>query len=163
VRCEQLTIAGDDGQQVVEVVSDSSGQPSDGLDLLGLSELLRQEEALGDVLLDGDVVRCLAGGVDDGRDPCLLAKQLAVLATIEQVAVPHLAGGDGAPQLRVDLGRRLARLQDARVAARDLLRGVTRDPGERRVDVLDVALGVGDDHRQRRLHDGHGQLAQLGL
>ena len=46
----QLGVAEDRGQQVVEVVSDPSGEPPDTLQLLGLGELLLQSPSLGDVL-----------------------------------------------------------------------------------------------------------------
>jgi hypothetical protein len=46
---QELRVAGDRGEKVVEVVSDSAGQLPDRLDLLSLHQLLGEESALGDV------------------------------------------------------------------------------------------------------------------
>ena len=43
---QHVAIAGDDGQQVVEIVGDSSGEPPDRLHLLRLAELLFETIAL---------------------------------------------------------------------------------------------------------------------
>ena len=49
VAADQLRVAQDDGQQVVEVVRDAAGEPADGLHLLRLAELLLQSLSLGEV------------------------------------------------------------------------------------------------------------------
>ena len=46
---QQLAVAENHGQQVVEVVRHAAGQPADGLHLLRLLELLLQRAAFGDV------------------------------------------------------------------------------------------------------------------
>jgi len=43
----QIEIASDDGQEIVKVVCDPSGQLTDGLEALGLSELLARARELG--------------------------------------------------------------------------------------------------------------------
>ena len=54
VRGEHLAVAEDDGQEVVEVVSDAPGEVPDGLHLLGLPELHLHPVALGHVHRDGE-------------------------------------------------------------------------------------------------------------
>ena len=50
IRQQQLAVPENHGQQVVEVVRDAAGQPSDGFHLLRLLILLLQRAAFGDVL-----------------------------------------------------------------------------------------------------------------
>src|SRR3712207_2296859 len=47
---EEFNVAHDDGEQVVEVVSDAAGELTDGLHLLGLPESLLGLQALGNFL-----------------------------------------------------------------------------------------------------------------
>ncbi len=46
---QELAVAGDHHEQIVEVVRDAAGQASDGFHLLGLAKLLLQRSMLGDV------------------------------------------------------------------------------------------------------------------
>ena len=70
---QQLAVAVDDGQQVVEVVGHAAGQPADRLHLLRLPELLLQPPPLGDVLDDRCRADDLAAVADGG---CRLANGL---------------------------------------------------------------------------------------
>ena len=53
---QELQIADDDGEQIVEIVGDAAGELAHGLHLLRLAELLLHLPALGDVFLDRDEV-----------------------------------------------------------------------------------------------------------
>ena len=46
---QELAVAGDHHEQIVEVVGDAAGEPADGFHLLRLAELLLQGAAFGDV------------------------------------------------------------------------------------------------------------------
>ena len=48
----QLTVALDDGEQIVEVVRDAAGQAAYGFHLLGLAQLLFQSPTFGNILGD---------------------------------------------------------------------------------------------------------------
>jgi len=50
---ENLGVAADDHEQIVEVVSDASGQTANGFHFLRLTELIFKDAALGDVFGDG--------------------------------------------------------------------------------------------------------------
>ena len=50
---DELAVAGDDGEQVVEVVRDAAGQHADGFHFLRLPELLLQLHPSGDIHQDG--------------------------------------------------------------------------------------------------------------
>ena len=50
---QNLGVAADDDEQIVEVVSDASGEAADGFHFLGLAELVFEDAAFGDVFGDG--------------------------------------------------------------------------------------------------------------
>src|SRR5271170_290735 len=50
---ENLGVAADHHEQIVEVVSDAAGETADGFHFLGLAELVFEDAALGDVFGDG--------------------------------------------------------------------------------------------------------------
>ena len=52
---QQLGVAENRGQQVVEVVGDAAGEPADALDLLRLHQPLFEQPAVGDVARDAQV------------------------------------------------------------------------------------------------------------
>ena len=87
---QQLQIADDDGEQVVEIVRDAAGELAHGLHLLRLAELLLHLPTLGDVLLHRDEVGDLVP-VLDRRDRGKLPEQLAVLLLVEKLTAPHAA------------------------------------------------------------------------
>ena len=72
---EQVGVAADDGEQVVEVVGDPAGEPADRFHLLRLPELFLEPLAVGDVLVDAEHADDLAARVaqrhlarQEGRD-----------------------------------------------------------------------------------------------
>jgi hypothetical protein len=77
---QNLGVAADDHEQIVEVVSDAAGEAADGFHFLGLAELIFEHAALGDVFGDGfeNVGGFVAAGDGAAAD----------------------ADGDGAPSLR---------------------------------------------------------------
>ena len=102
--------------------------------------------ALGDVFLDGDEVGDDALLVADRGNGGGFPIQRAILAPIVKFAVPFAAVGDGLPQLLVLLTRGLAGFENARVGADGLGLGIAGGFAEFRVDVLDGAVVIGDDH-----------------
>ena len=93
---QQLQIAHDDGEQVVEIVRDAAGELAHGLHLLRLAELLLHLPTLGDVLLDGDEVGDLVP-VLDRCDRGELPEQLAVLLLVMKLTAPHATCRDRVP------------------------------------------------------------------
>ena len=65
----------------------------------------------GDVQLDGDEILNFPVRAAHRRDRHLLKRQTAVLALVDQFAVPDIAGGEGGPQVGVKFGRMLAGFQ----------------------------------------------------
>ncbi len=160
---KQLQVAEDDRQHVVEVVGDAAGELADELEALRAAQPFLGRLALRDVLLHGDVVGDLAAGVADRRDGRQLPEQLAVLPLVVELAAPDVAAADRLPEVAVLAGLGVSRLQHPRVLAHHLGVRVAGHLGELRVDVLDVALDVGDHHRHRALLDALEQLAQVAL
>ena len=62
VREQQIAVAQDDGQQVVEVVGHAAGKPPDRLHLLRLTQLVLQSLAVREIEGDRDVSRAFKGG-----------------------------------------------------------------------------------------------------
>src|SRR5690606_39347797 len=87
----------------------------------------------------------LAVGLADGADDGGLDVFLAVLAAVVEFAPPAAPRRQVGPQGGVVLRRRLAGLQQPRVAAAHLVAIVAGAGHESVVDVLDVPGGVGDD------------------
>ena len=115
----------------------------------------------GDVLLDAHVVGGAACRIDQGRHGGAFDVEAAVLAPVDEFALPHLPGVQRAPHGAVSGRRGLPRLQDAGVGAQQLLRAVAGGAEKLRVGVFDGRFGRGDDdagrallHRQRQFADG---------
>ena len=116
-----------------------------------------------DVFLDGDIVGDLAVGGLDRRDRGEFPEHLAVLLPVEQFAAPFAPRRDRLPQITVAFLGHEPGLEKARVLADDLVRRVTRQLDELGVDVLDFALGIGDQDRGGALLDRLRQLSQAFL
>src|SRR5690242_6802353 len=112
---QEVGIAPDDREEVVEIVSDTAGQAADGLHLLRLSKLLFEPLAFGDDLVDADHADDLA----------------------ETIAKRHLARqerGDDASGARLgflQIDDRLAALHDLLIAL-----AVERGVGPRYAEVV---------------------------
>ena len=129
----------------------------------GLGELQRVANRLlfaaaaGDVLLDGEEVGDLALGVAHRGDLHLFLVQRAVLAAVDQLAPPSLAGENGVPQVAVELLRLPSGPVDTGVLSDRFLGAVSRHRGVCRIHILDRASSVGDDDAVGSLIDGRGQ------
>ena len=139
-------------------------------DALGVGELHRAcaqrlfgAHPFGDVLAGGNEVGDAALLVLERRDGFFLVVQIAVFAPVDEGFVEHLAGVNGFPQRAVEALAVLARLDDIRFFPDRLGEGIARGLLVARVDVLDHALGVGDEHRVGGLLDGARELVCLGL
>ena len=95
---QQLAVAQNHGQQIVEVVRHAAGQPSDGFHLLRLLILLLQRAAFGDVQGNADA-----------------AHRFAVLAEVDAARAaqpPHRAVGPDRSVLHREIGAGLHGLPD---------------------------------------------------
>ena len=61
---EDLAVAVDDGEQVVEIVGHAAGQPADRIESLGVDESFLQPPLLGQVTKGGDDMRHLPGFIE---------------------------------------------------------------------------------------------------
>ena len=163
-------VAEDGLERIVEVVGHAARQAAHGFQLLGVGELglqglllLLGAELLGDVALDGHVIDHVAGGVAHGGNGGLLGAQRAVLALVDDLAFPGLAGLQGAPQVPVEFRVVLAALEQARILAEHFLAGIAGGAGEGGIHVEDGALGVGDEDGFAGLFDGANQPLVLGF
>jgi hypothetical protein len=85
-----LPVAGDDAEQIVEVVGHAAGEASHCLHLLRLHELAFEAHFVGDVVLHRHVVDDPAGVVAHGPDRRVLLVERAVLAAVHHAALPDL-------------------------------------------------------------------------
>ena len=118
---------------------------------------------LGDVAPDGDMVGDPAMAVAQRRDRRVLGDELAVLAAVDDPALPAGTLADAALDGVVERIRAAAGQHLARPPADHLLGRVARQPLEGAVDVGVAALGVGDLDRVADLVDGHGHERELLL
>jgi hypothetical protein len=89
---------------------------------------------------------------------------LAALLSIDERPAEDLPLDQSPPEVRVELPGVRTGLEDARIASQDLHAGVASSRLERRVDVLDAATAVGDDHGiGGRLDDVGEELDPLEL
>jgi len=117
--------------------------------------------ALGDVLLDRDIVPDAAVGLANGRDRGKFDVFAAILAAIDEFALPHLARGQLVPQRCIDLPGRFAGLQDARVFSDDLIEFVAGDVQKGLIGIFDVAVKVRHNNALRTLLDSLREFEHL--
>src|SRR5690606_4783649 len=84
-------------------------------------------------------------------------------APIPHIAAPGAAVLQGVPQALVEGLVVAPGLEHARVLAEHFLGGVAGDAAERRVDVYDATLAVGDQHALQGAVEHRGGLAQAVL
>src|SRR5271166_4800554 len=89
---ENFSVAADDHEQIVEVVSDASGETADGFHFLRLTELIFEDATLGDVFGNGfeDVGGLVLGG--DGATADAHGNHTSVLAFPADFETIHAAG-----------------------------------------------------------------------
>ena len=135
---EDLRVAEDHREEIVEVVRDAAGQMAERLHLLRLAQLRRHLDAFRFVGKNADEMRGRAALVADRRDRQVVPERLAVLAVVQDGAaeqafrVPPRCGSS-ATRFCVGVGA----LQEARVAADGFFLRVAGEPLEGRVDVGD--------------------------
>src|SRR5208282_5210462 len=117
---DQIAIAQDDAQDVVEIMRHAAGQLADRLHLLRLAELRLELHFARHVALDGHVIDNRAGGVPHGREGGFLLVKRAVLAPVDQMAGPYFPAPENLPHPAVKLGIMLAALEKTRILAEDL-------------------------------------------
>ncbi len=159
---EELRVALDDGQDVVEVVGDPSGEPPDRLHLLRLAELLLEELAVGDIDARADEAR---------EGPIREEPRRAALEDRAPLAVgapEPVEGLEGTPRLQGGAALRETALPVLRVdAPRPALAGLVLEPASREgepglADVLERAVRAREpDHDGGAV--GHRPEARLAL
>ena len=137
-----MRVAGDDAEDVVEVVGDPAGEQADRLQLLGLSQLVLQPDAVGDVGADEQFRRGTLqfnpfGGGQEGQGGAVLGLRL-------ELDVPET----GALPLRVLRNR--PKSEGHRIPADQLLTGVAQFAQERLVHLEDPAVGEAEYRLDRR-------------
>lgn len=164
---DQLGVAADHAEQVVEVVGAAAREAADALHLLGLAELCLEPLARADVHDDSeDPGDCPAGVVERCRPDAQIEERTILPAPADldpgEVLAPRRAREELA-ELRFAPGRH------GRVGlAHDLVRAPTKDSLGRRVPQRDVPLGREHDQRDggrredspERLVAGAGALGQ---
>ena len=102
---QDVGVAADDGEQVVEVVRDAAGQPADGVDLLGLAQLLlglaalvhlaaqRQVQPLRSALEAARCSACAASACSARRRRPMFTTSAAITAACRSMknAAPQIA------------------------------------------------------------------------
>ena len=119
---DELAVAGDDGQQIIEIVRHAAGQHPDSLHFLRLTKLVFKLAASGDVAEHHQVRRQAAEMgvvqghfyVDDaagaGAMPPQIARCRAALFTDQNLIQTHTP--ELIPRMSIQTGRRLVRFQD---------------------------------------------------
>ena len=140
------------------------GEPAHGLHLLGLREVGLELDLSGHVALEGHVAdEAPALVLPDRRDARVLDEEPAVLPPVRESPFPRLPRADHGPHLGVEGAVLEAALQQARVLAHRLGRGVAGDALEGGVHVEDGSLEVGEDHGLRRLVHRGREASELAL
>jgi hypothetical protein len=98
-----------------------------------------------------------------GRDDRELDIFAAVPAPVEELALPRLAGTQGAPHFLVGGLGCLAGVEQSRILADDLVTAEAGIPDEGLVDVLDAGVDVGDRNAFGTLLQSLGEFLQLLL
>ena len=153
---QQLRVAEDRGEQVVEIVRDAAGEAADAFDLLGLRKPLFEQPAVGDVTSDAQVAVVVharpIAAFDHPHRPRVGSNAMLALRFAESHQLP--------PCVRERLGavdeERVERLVDdrGRVDAEEDARGW--------IGLDDSALIVQDEHGVGRL-DEHGSKLAFAL
>ncbi len=126
-------------------------------------ELLADTLLFGDVVLDRDVVRDASVGLAQRRDDGELDILAAVLAPVDELALPRTAVHQRFPHGGVGFGGRTAGIEQARILSDQRFARVTGVVDESLVNVLDARCGVGDDDALRTLFEGLRELPQFVL
>ena len=159
----QLAVPNNDGQEVVEIVGDSTRQSTDGLHLRRLPNLFFQGLALGYVLFGGNELGDYAARIPECGDVHLFGVEASVLSPVNEFTVPGLPIKDGRPKVLEKLRVVFARFQNPGVLPQNLLAIISCGTSECRVDILDVTGGVRNHYGFRGLLNRGHQACFLGL
>ncbi len=110
-------------------------------------QFLVGRDALGHVLVQAHDRDAPATVVEHRRERRLVVVDRAVLPLVDEFAAPGQARDQPRPHLPVGFGRRLPRGHQRGLAAAHLVQAVARIGLILRIDPVDAALGIGDDHR----------------
>ena len=146
-------------QQIIEIVCDTSCQRTDGFDLLRVAELVSQSDFRRDIALDCHKLGDRPVVIAHRRDRGLFFIKAAVFAAVDEVAVPDRSCRDDAPERFVERSVLLAAFQQPRGLPERVVTGVSGNPFERGIHILDHAHRVGDDDQFGCLLDDGGQPA----
>ncbi len=159
---EQRRVAGDPGEQVVEVVGDAAGQPAEALELLRAQELRLEPLALGDVAEEGDVQPREEVGAGRG-----LGDSDGPIAPLRLPLGEDRAAGNELGPVRLDRVALVRRQELLDLPADQVALGDAQVLAAGGIDVDVAALVVCDEDRiERRVEDGAQLLlvlAQHGL
>src|SRR4051794_33195631 len=138
-RLHEIERPDDPGQEIVEIVGDAAGQLSDGLHLLGLSELLLQVLALRDVA--ADAVQHVSASRDRPVDPAISP----VLCSDPYVEVASWLLGSQDLDLVTEQGEVL-RVNESLALRSDevIIRVVAEKVGPGRIDGADLTVRAED-------------------
>ena len=134
------------GHRLAETIpeQDAVGQHCQQIEMRHVFELLLMLLHRGDVGEQRHVMHGPALRVAHGADGEQFRIQLAILATIPDLAIPITVIQQIAPHCGIELGFVVARLDDPRILAERLLAAVAGDAGECLIDVDDRTVGRGD-------------------
>ncbi len=119
--------------------------------------------AVRNILFDCHESDNLSGIVTNGRDGGYLPIRFALLIVIAELAGPHFAALDCIPQVFVELGRMLAGLQQTWILTKGLLFGISGNRTELGINVLDVAMKIGDHYGGGILLNGLRKIIPVRL
>src|SRR5579872_1142730 len=103
-----------------------TGQTSDGVHFLCLKKLGLQTEPVGQVAAIRDEMCNLSIGVANRRDALLNIVVIPILLPVYEDPAIHISGEKRLPHLLIGFGALLARLQNARRFATDLVSRISR-------------------------------------
>ena len=155
---DQIAVAVDHREQVVEVVRDAAGQPAHGFHLLRLTELLLEPLQFRHVARHADQADHVSLGVAIDAFRRLIGARHArggetLLERLQRAGLDHLA-------IVVDDRSRRLRCEQCRVVLTDhLLDGLAEQPRAGRVDHQVAAVEILDEHRVRRAFDDGAEQA----
>lgn len=147
-----------------KLAGDVLGDEPHGLQAhIALCQIHLDPDALADILLDPEKMRDRSVLIAQRRDRQLLGEVGAVFPSLEQNAVPDLAGKNRAPHPVEDLSRLPVRGQHARQLPDQLATRVASELHECIVRPHDPPVEISDHHGVRNSFEGGGQLPVLAV
>jgi len=116
---------------------------------------------LADIQVDIDIVGNLSLLVTYRADRHQCPVKFTILALIEQFTHPYLAATNGIPQILIIAGSGFSGAPDTSLVTNQLILPVAGHLGKLRIDVLDDAMSIGNQHGRHTLLDSRVQFMQL--